>query len=119
MNCSTCTISRCTLQEIWATMTVYQSVKMSRGNAGARWEGVLRATWDETYAKLGSGGMNGEGVREGWSVYQRVHFCLQISADPALKSSGPIPHRSRQKSKSAVVRSYGSRSGLHVNAESF
>jgi hypothetical protein len=54
-------------------MTVYQSVKMSRGNAGARWEGVLGATWDETYAKLGSGGMNGEGVREA-GVFTREYI---------------------------------------------
>ena len=39
----------------------------------ACWEGVLRATWDETYAKLGSGGMNREGVREA-GVFTREYI---------------------------------------------
>jgi hypothetical protein len=28
------------------------------------WDGIRGPTWDETYAKLGSGGMNREGVGE-------------------------------------------------------
>ena len=48
-----CPISRCTEREIWATITVYYSVKIgNRGTTGmAGCHGC--GYWDETYAKLG------------------------------------------------------------------
>lgn len=50
--------------------------------AGA-WDRVRGATWDETYAKLGSGGMNGEGVGEAGVFTRKYILALNPAADLA------------------------------------
>jgi hypothetical protein len=45
------------------------------------WDGIRGATWDETYAKLGSGGMNREGVGEAGVFTRKYFLALNPAAD--------------------------------------
>ena len=48
------------------------------------WDIVPGATWDETYAKLGSGGMNREGVGEAGVFTRRYILALPGSPESAM-----------------------------------